>query len=92
MNKADLIRAAAAKDGSLTQGTVGKSLEALLETIAESLCQGDPVMLIGFGTFEIRHRSARTARNPQTGEPIEVAASSNAAFKAGSKLKGRINS
>lgn len=92
MNKADLIRAAAAKDDSLTQGEVAKSLDAILESIAESLCNGDPVMLIGFGTFEVRHRAARTARNPQTGEPIQVAASSNAAFKAGSKLKQRINS
>ena len=92
MNKADLIREAAAKDDALTQGTVATALDAILETIAESLTNGDPVMLIGFGTFEVRHRAARTARNPQTGEPIQVAASSNAAFKPGSKLKARVNS
>ena len=92
MNKADLIRAAAAKDDSLTQGDVAKSLDAILASIEDSLCNGDPVMLIGFGTFEVRHRSARTGRNPQTGESIQIAASSNAAFKAGSKLKQRLNS
>ncbi|MYD43767.1 MAG: HU family DNA-binding protein [Gammaproteobacteria bacterium] len=91
MNKADLIRAAAAKDDSLNQTTVGKSLEAILETVAETLANGDPVQLIGFGTFEVRHRAARTARNPATGETVQVAASSNAAFKAGSKLKARVN-
>ncbi len=91
MNKADLIRAAAAKDEELTQGKVEKSLNAILDVISDSLIKHDPVMLIGFGTFEVRHRSARTGRNPQTGETMEVAASYNAVFKPGSRLKERLN-
>lgn len=91
VNKSDLIREAAANDESLTQSDVQKSLEAILECIAASLEKGDPVQLIGFGTFEVRHRGPRTARNPRTGEQIQVAASSNAAFKAGAKLKARVN-
>lgn len=90
MNKSDLIRAAAAKDSSLTQSGVAKSLEAILEAISDSLAQGDAVQLIGFGTFDLRHHAARKGRNPQTGEEIQIAASTTPGFKAGRKLKDRV--
>lgn len=89
MNRNELIRGAAEKSG-LTQGQVGDALSALLETVSESLSNGDSVQLVGFGTFEVRHRNARIARNPQTGDTIEVAASTVPAFKAGAKLKARV--
>ena len=90
MNKAELTRAIALKSG-LTQEVAGKALNATLDAIVESLEQSEPVMLIGFGTFEIRQRAARTGRNPSTGEQIQIAASKNAAFKAGSGLRARLN-
>ena len=62
-------------------------MDALFESIAEALASGDKVSLTGFGVFEVRERAARTARNPQTGEPIEVPASKAPAFKAGKGLK-----
>lgn len=90
MNKAELTRAIALKSG-LTQDVAGKALNATLDAITESLERSEPVMLIGFGTFEVRQRAARTGRNPSTGEQIQIAASKNAAFKAGSGLKARLN-
>lgn len=90
MNKAELTRAIALKSG-LTQDVASKALNATLDAITESLERSEPVMLIGFGTFEVRQRAARTGRNPSTGEQIQIAASKNAAFKAGSGLKARLN-
>lgn len=90
MNKSDLIRAAADKDSSLSQAAVAKSLDALTEVIADSLAQGDPVQVTGFGTFDVRHHAARKGRNPQTGETIQIAASTTPGFKAGKNLKDRV--
>ena len=89
MNRVELIRDAANRSGQ-SQANVGAALNALLDSISDELVKGGSVQLIGFGTFEVRHRNARTGRNPQTGETIEVAASTVPAFKAGAKLKSAV--
>ena len=90
MNKTELCAALAAKTG-LTKKDAEKFAEALIETITETLQQGDKVQIVGFGTFEVKDRPARKARNPRTGEAIEVAASKAPAFKAGKALKDSVN-
>ena len=67
-----------------------KAVTAVLETVAETLAAGEKVQLVGFGTFEAREREARTAKNPRTGETVEVAASRVPAFKAGQALKTKV--
>lgn len=91
MNKGDLIRAAAER-ASLSQSDVAKALDAITATIGDSLAKGDAVQIIGFGTFDVRHRSARKGRNPSTGEQIDIPASSSPGFKAGRKLKDSVQS
>jgi len=90
MNKTELCAALAAKTG-LTKKDAEKFAEALIETITETLQQGDKVQIVGFGTFEVKDRPARKASNPRTGEAIEVAASKAPAFKAGKALKDSVN-
>ena len=90
MNKSELIEAAAASTG-LRKSDVQHALEAILETITEEVGRGNKVTLTGFGNFELRERGARTGRNPQTGEQIEVAASKAPAFKAGKAFKDAVN-
>jgi len=68
-----------------------KSVNAVFATIEEALAKGDKVQLVGFGTFEVRERAARTGRNPQTGEEIQIAASRVPAFRAGKALKDSVN-
>ncbi|MCL1795918.1 MAG: HU family DNA-binding protein [Clostridia bacterium] len=89
MNKTELCAALAAKTG-FTKKDAGKCAEALFDAITEALCQGEKVQLMGFGTFEVRNRPARTARNPRTGETVKVPASKAPAFKAGKALKDSI--
>lgn len=90
MNKSDLVDAvAAATDSSKSQAQA--SVDAVLDSITGALKKGDKVSLTGFGTFEVRDRAARTARNPQTGETIQVKASKAPAFKAGKSLKDAVN-
>jgi DNA-binding protein HU-beta len=90
MNKSDLVDAvAAATDSSKSQAQA--SVDAVLDSITDALKSGDKVSLTGFGTFEVRDRAARTARNPQTGETIQVKASKAPAFKAGKSLKDAVN-
>lgn len=85
-NKADLIdKVSAATD--LTKKDSTAAVEAVIDSIQEILADGDKVQLIGFGTFEVRERSARKGRNPQTGEEIEIPATKVPAFKAGKALK-----
>jgi DNA-binding protein HU-beta len=86
MNKTELVKAVA-EQAELTQKDAAKAVDALIETISETLAQGEKIQLIGFGTFEVRDRSARKGRNPQTGEEIEIAASKVPAFKPGKELK-----
>ncbi len=85
MNKAQLIDTIA-KDASLTKVESGKALDAIVGNITKSLKKGDKVALIGFGTFSVAKRAARTGRNPQTGKAIKIAAKKVAKFKAGAEL------
>ncbi len=90
MNKSELVDAvASATDG--TKADAQASVDAVLDAITGALKSGDKVSLTGFGTFEVRDRAARTARNPQTGETIQVKASKAPAFKAGKALKDAVN-
>jgi DNA-binding protein HU-beta len=86
MNKIELVSAVATK-AELTQKDAERAVNALLETIHNTLAKKEKIQLIGFGTFEVRDRAARTGRNPQTGEEINIPASKVAAFKAGKELK-----
>ena len=90
MNKADLISVMAEKSG-LTKKDSEKALNAFVDAVQQALVEGDRVQLVGFGTFEVRERSARKGRNPQTGEEIDIPAASVPAFKAGKGLKEAIN-
>ena len=89
MNKTDLINAVAA-NANLTKKDAEAAVNAVVSAIADSLKKGEKVQLIGFGTFEVRERGARTGRNPQTGATIQIAASKVPAFVAGKGLKDAI--
>jgi DNA-binding protein HU-beta len=90
VNKAELIdRIAEAAD--ISKASAGRALDAALDAITESLREADPVSLVGFGTFTVRERAARTGRNPQTGEAIEIAAAKVPTFKPGKALKDALN-
>ncbi|WCT55999.1 HU family DNA-binding protein [Paenibacillus kyungheensis] len=90
MNKTDLINNISTSSG-LTKRDVETVLNGFLGEITDALTKGDKVQLIGFGTFETRKRAARTGRNPQTGEEINISESTVPAFKAGNKLKEAVN-
>ncbi|MBO8178276.1 MAG: HU family DNA-binding protein [Bacillus sp. (in: Bacteria)] len=90
MNKTQLIEAVAEKAGLIKKDAT-KAVDAVFEVIQNSLANGDKVQLIGFGNFEVRERAARTGRNPQTGEVIEIPASKVPAFKPGKQLKETVN-
>jgi nucleoid DNA-binding protein len=90
MNKSELIDAIAAKTGS-SKADAARSLDGTLEAITDALKEGEQVVLVGFGTFKISHRAARTGRNPQTGETIEIKASNSVSFKTGKSLKEEVN-
>jgi len=90
MNKAEFVSAVADAAGlSKTDG--GKAVEAFIETVRKALKKGDTVSLVGFGTFVVRKRAARTGRNPRTGQQIKIKASKNPSFKAGKALKDALN-
>ncbi len=89
MNKNELIAHLAEKTGS-SKADATTSLDAVLDAIADQLADGQQVVLAGFGTFETRARAARQGRNPQTGESIDIAASTSAAFKPAAALKRRV--
>jgi DNA-binding protein HU-beta len=86
MNKGQLVDAIA-KEAKLTKVDAAKALEATITAISKSLKKGEGVILVGFGSFSIAKRAARTGRNPQTGKPIKIAAKKVAKFKAGAALK-----
>ena len=90
MNKTELV-AAIAEKAELSKKDAEKALKAFTETVAETLQNGDKVQLIGFGTFEVAERAARTGKNPRTGEAIQIAASKVPAFKAGKGFKDVVN-
>ncbi len=90
MNKSELIDVAA-RNAGVTKASAGQVVEAALEAISDALKNGDSVSLVGFGTFSVRERGARTGRNPRTGESIEIAASRIPGFKAGKALKDAVS-
>lgn len=91
MNRTELREAIATETG-LSGAQADQALSAVLDTITATLAKGEKVTLPGFGTFETRERSAREGRNPQTGETMQIAASTAPAFKAGSALKKAVSS
>ncbi len=90
MNKTELVAAIASK-ADISKKDSEKALNAFIDTISAALKKGDKVSLVGFGSFEVRKRAARTGRNPQTGAEIKIAASKTPAFKAGKALKDIVN-
>jgi len=90
MNKAELIERVAERTGK-TKKEAGIVVDSVLQSISEALKSGEKVTLIGFGNFEVRERAARTGRNPQTGEEIQIEASKVPAFKPGKQLKELVN-
>lgn len=90
MNKTELIEKVAEARG-MTKKEASLVVDTVLDTIAEALKQGEKVSLIGFGNFEVRERSARKGRNPQTGEEIMIEATRVPAFKPGKQLKESVN-
>ena len=90
MNKSELIDAIAAS-ADISKAAAGRALDAVTDSIIAALKAGDQVALVGFGTFVVKQRAARTGRNPQTGAPIEIAAANIPGFKAGKALKDAVN-
>jgi DNA-binding protein HU-beta len=90
MNKTDLINSIAAKSG-LNKKNSEAALNAFIASVEDSLKGGDKVVLVGFGTFEVRKRAARKGRNPQTKKEITIPASKAPVFKAGKVLKDKVN-
>ena len=86
MNKSELI-AKVAETSELSKKDATKAVEAVFEAIADALQSGDKVQLVGFGNFEVRERSARKGRNPQTGDEIEISASKVPSFRPGKQLR-----
>lgn len=90
MNKAELIEAMASEAG-LSKADAKKALDGFINATTGALKKGDKLSLVGFGTFSISERSARTGRNPQTGKEIQIAAKKVVKFKAGSELSNTVN-
>jgi DNA-binding protein HU-beta len=90
VNKSELIDAIAS-GADISKASAGRALDAMVDTITESLRKGDPVALVGFGTFSVKDRAARQGRNPQTGATIQIAAAKVPGFKAGKGLKDAVN-
>ena len=90
MNKTELVAAMADKTG-LSKKEAEASLKAFTEVVAEELKKGEKIQLVGFGTFEVSERAARTGRNPQTGAEMKISASKAPKFKAGKALKDSLN-
>ena len=90
MNKQDFINCIAEKSG-LSKADAAKAVDAYVDCLTEALKSGESVSLVGFGTFSVKRREARTGRNPRTGEAIQIAASNIPSFKAGKALKDAVN-
>ncbi|MDX8399779.1 MAG: HU family DNA-binding protein [Gallionellaceae bacterium] len=90
MNRKELIEALATKTGG-TKADAERAIAGLIDVVTTTLAKGESIALVGFGTFEVRQRSARTGRNPKTGAELEIKASKQAAFKAGATLKAVVN-
>jgi len=90
MNKSELIDAIAA-DSGLSKADAGRALDGFTAAVTKALKKSDSVSLVGFGTFAVKRREARSGRNPRTGETIQIKASNNPSFKAGKALKDAVN-
>ncbi|HED16414.1 MAG TPA: HU family DNA-binding protein [Gammaproteobacteria bacterium] len=90
MNKTELIEAVA-DAANLSKADAGRAVDGVLDSIMNALKSGDQVTLVGFGTFNVRARAARTGRNPQTGETMQIKASNSPGFKAGKAFKDAVN-
>ncbi|PAJ73141.1 DNA-binding protein HU [Pseudoalteromonas sp. NBT06-2] len=90
MNKSQLIDQMASS-ADISKAAAGRALDSFINSVSDALKEGDSVALVGFGTFSVRERAARTGRNPQTGAAIEIAAATIPAFKAGKSLKDAVN-
>lgn len=90
MNKAELIDKVA-EGADISKAAATRALDTVLDSITNALKSGEQVTLVGFGTFQVKDRAARTGRNPRTGEAISIAASKNPSFKAGKALKDAVN-
>lgn len=89
MNKSALIEAIA-KEVGVTKVQAAKSIDTLVSSIVESVSKGEPVTLIGFGTFKSTQRAARTGKNPKTGQPLKIAAATLPKFSAGASFKAAV--
>ena len=90
MNKSELIDAVASA-ADLSKADAGRAIDATVAAITDALSNGDSLSLVGFGTFSVSERAARTGRNPRTGETIQIAAAKLPKFKAGKALKDAVN-
>lgn len=90
MNKSELVESVA-KATQLSKKASEEAVNAVLNTITDTMAKGEKVVLVGFGTFEVRHRAARTGRNPATSKEIKIPASNAPVFKAGKGLKDKVN-
>lgn len=90
MNKAKLIDSVASA-ANLSKADAGRAVDAVVGAIASALSDGEQVSVVGFGTFSVKHRAARSGRNPRTGETIQIAASNVPGFKAGKALRDAVN-
>jgi len=90
VNKTELIDAVA-EGADISKAAATRAVDTVLDSISESLANGDQVTLVGFGTFSVKDRAARTGRNPRTGEPINIPAAKVPGFKAGKALKDAVN-
>ena len=90
MNKAELVDAVASA-ANLSKADAGRAVDAVVDSVTHALKKGQQVAVVGFGTFSVKHRAARSGRNPRTGETIRIAASKVPGFKAGKALKDAVN-
>jgi len=90
VNKTELIDAVA-EGADISKAAATRAVDTMLDSITSSLAKGDAVTLVGFGTFSVKDRAARTGRNPRTGEPIQIKAAKVPGFKAGKALKDAVN-
>ena len=91
MNKTELV-AMVAEKASMSKKNAGVAVDATLNAITDAIAKGDKVQLVGFGTFETKHRAERTGKNPRPGEVLTIAATTAPSFKAGKGLKDAVNS
>jgi len=90
VNKAELVDAIA-ESADLSKASAARALDAMIDALTGAMKKGDSVSLVGFGTFSVKERAARTGRNPRTGEEIKIAAAKVPGFKPGKTLKDAVN-